>query len=196
MLANYGLVKTPGIAVATTTNWTEVAAIAQAASAVIAVLALLGVLIQLAQNRRHARAARAYQYLERYGAPSEIAINAKLHKFIKIDKSKEVAQCELWERMPTEERFEILHALNFWEELAGMYRRRLVDRAVVRDYFGDSAIAYWNWAEWFISYQREKQPSAELMEELQDMCSRIARGEAAAARRMTFPYARQRRRRA
>jgi hypothetical protein len=76
-----------------------------------------------------------------------------------------------------------------------MYRRRLVDRGIVRDYFGGSAIAYWQWAQWFIVHQRAKLHSDELMEELEDMCSRINRGQQAKVQRMTFPYGRQRRKR-
>ena len=178
--------------VAAATDWTEVAAIAQAAGVVVAICALIAVGIQLAQSRRHARATRAYQYLERYGDPSEIKLNAKLNKFIKAEPAEQAGRRARWEHMPVEERFEILHALNFWEELAGMYRRRLVDRRIVRDYFGSAAIAYWQWAQWFIVYQREKQGSDRPMKDLEDMRSQIVRGQRAEARRMTFPHARQR----
>lgn len=172
-------------------DWTEIAAIAQAASAAIAVFALLAVSFQLLQNRRQVRATRAYQYLERYSAPSEIVLNARFHEFIKVEPSAHDRERLRWESMSAEERsqviklmhdrrsahweslstakhFEILHALNFWEELAGMYRRRLVDRRIVRDYFASGALAYWDWAQWFIE---------------------------AESRRMTFPYAIKRRRR-
>jgi hypothetical protein len=175
------------------TDWMEVAAIAQVATAGIAVFALVGVIIQLGQNRRHARADRAHQYLERYGDPREISLNAMLYDFIKVEPVEEAGRQELWQRMPSKQRLEIIHGLNFWEELAGMYHRHLVDRRIVRDYFGGSAIAYWQWAQWFITYRRDKQQSDELMKELEDMCSQIERGERARAQRMTFPYARQRR---
>jgi hypothetical protein len=217
-LASWEQLVNPHAIVVAAADWTEIAAIAQAGSAAIAVFALIGVWFQLLQNRRQARATRAYEYLERYSSPSEIGLNAQFHEFIKVEPSKldpqrahwdsmsaeersqalqqrQDAQCAKWENMCSEKRFEILHALNFWEELAGMYRRRLVDRRIVRDYFASGAIAYWDWAQWFIRYQRKKRGSERPMKDLEDLCARIDRGREAEARRMTFPYALRRRRR-
>lgn len=181
-----------------TTDWAQVAAMAEAATAGIAVFALIGAIVQLAQNRRHARVTRAYQYLERWNDPREIPLNAKLLDFIHIEPAEQPKKQKEWEAIGLEKRLEILHGLNFWEELAGMYRRRLVDRGIVRDYFGGPALAYRSWAEWFITDRRDKQHAEGLMDEFEKMCARILaarirheRGRRAAAVKMTFPYARQ-----
>lgn len=173
------------------TDWHQVSAIAESATAAAAFLALVGAGLQLAQNRRQARATRAHQYLERWGDPHEIALNAKLIDFIEAEPHAQAARRAHWNALSREDRLEILHGLNFWEEMAGMYRRGLLNRKIVRDYFGGPAISYWRWSIWFISYQREKQDSDALMAEFGSLCAEIARGREAAKRKMTFPYARQ-----
>jgi hypothetical protein len=170
------------------TDWMEVSAIAQIVTAGVAILAVLGAVVQLSQNRRIVRTTRAHRYLERYGNPREIPLVANLSDFLVADPAKRSASLARWKAMSTQERLEIIHGLNFWEELAGMYMRRLVDRAVVRDYFGSSALAYRARWRWFIDYQRTLQGSVELMKQFEIMCNEIEEGRRSATQRMTFPY--------
>jgi hypothetical protein len=175
-----------------TVNWTEVSALALAATAGVAVLALLGAVAQLIQNHRHERTRLAHRYLERYGSPDEIPLVAKFFEFVKVEPAARGMRLAEWEKtMSVKQRLEILHGLNFWEELAGMYLRGLIDRKVVRQYFGDSALTYWDWSEWFIDHQRRLSPGIELMNQFEAMCDHIQGGRTAATRRMTFPYSRR-----
>jgi hypothetical protein len=178
-----------GFAPMATADWTRIGALAQTITAGIAALALLGVLAQLAQNRRHERARLAHRYLERYGHPDEIKLVAEFVTFIKADGATRGAALAKWEAMSIEEKLKILHGLNFWEELAGMYKRKLIDRKIVREYFGAPALAYWRTSEWFIQDQREK-GSGRLMQQFEEMCDHIQGSQRAAAQKRTFPYLR------
>ena len=173
------------------TNWTHVGALAQLATAGVALFALLGAIAQLAQNRRSERARLAHRYLERYGHPDEIPLVAKLHEFVKAEPQDHDARLDTWKAMPVEERLLIIHGLNFWEELGGMYLRKLVDRRIVRDYFGGPALVYWGLSEWFTSYERLKPGNRELMSQFEGMCDHIRGGQAAATRKLTLPYHRR-----
>lgn len=175
-----------------TVNWTEVSALALGITAGVAVLALLGAIAQLIQNHRHERARLAHRYLERYGSTDEIPLVAKFFEFVKIEPAARGPKLAEWEqKMSVEQRLEILHGLNFWEELAGMYLRGLINRKIVRQYFGDSALTYWGWSEWFIDHERHQSPGIEMMNQFEAMCDHIQGGRIAAARKMTFPYSRR-----
>ncbi len=169
------------------TDWTRIGALAQAVTAGVAALALLGAIAQLAQNRRHERTRLAHRYLERYGDPDEIWLVAEFVDFVKGDGTTRGAALARWEAMSVEEKLEILHGLNFWEELAGMYKRRLIDRRVVREYFGEPALAYWRMSEWFIQDQRRRSSEKRLMQQFEEMCDHIVGSQRAAAQRRTFP---------
>jgi hypothetical protein len=178
------------LALMAATDWTRIGSLAESVTAGIAVLALFGVIAQLAQNRRHERARLAHRYLERYGHPDEIQLVAELVRFIKVDAAARGATLAHWEAMSLEAKLEILHGLNFWEELAGMYKRKLVDRKIVREYFGVPALTYWKWSEWFIDDQRKKGAGNGLMQQFEEMCDHIRGGRRAATEKRTFPYLR------
>ena len=54
-----------------------------------------------------------------------------------------------------------------------MYNRNLVQKPVARDYFGESLLAYWKHAYWFIAHLRKTQ--SRFMCELEAMCIDVRR---------------------
>jgi hypothetical protein len=156
-------------------NWaTKTSAIAAAVTALFALLAVLGAVFQLRQNRANARVARAHSYLERYNDLAQLESIVRMHAFVSLDGTSQAARIAEWQNKSHQEQLETVHALNFWEELAGMYNRNQVDRPIVRDYFGSAALDYWNLASWFAAYQRGID-SPTVLGELERMCEDIAR---------------------
>ena len=51
-----------------------------------------------------------------------------------------------------------------------MYNRKLVDRAIIDEWFGDAALGYWQMAEWLALYQREQLSEDHIYSEWQTMC--------------------------
>jgi hypothetical protein len=123
---------------------------------------------QRAEERAEALTTRAHRYLERYGDPAELPHIVAFHAFMKIEPGREAAQLTRWRRMGLLNRLKILRFLNFWEELAGMYNRGLVDKGVVRDYFAAPALYYWKMSSWFIRYEQDRDPDA--MSQFRLMC--------------------------
>ena len=159
-----------------------VAAAAAAATAIIAGLAAVGAFKGVTQNRVQDRQTRAHRYLERFNSPTELASRTRLHDFYmsgpadtpvnqRARRRWERRRIAAWERMSHGDKLSTVHGLNFWEELAGMYNRGLVDRPIVADYFGTAALSVWEGTKWFIDYMREDQPSA--WEQLEEMCRSV-----------------------
>jgi hypothetical protein len=159
-----------------------VTAAAAAATAIIAGMAAVGAFKGITQNRVQDRQTRAHRYLERFNSPSELVSRTRLHDFYMSGppdtpgtqgarRRWERRRIAAWERMSHADKLSTVHGLNFWEELAGMYNRGLVDRPIVADYFGTAALSVWEGTQWFISYMRKGQPSA--WEQLEEMCRSI-----------------------
>jgi hypothetical protein len=72
--------------------------------------------------------------------------------------------------MSFRERIDVLVVLNFWEEMAGMYNRELVDQQIIVDYFGDAAIAFWERSMWLAMYLRGPGPGKAIYNEWEKMC--------------------------
>jgi hypothetical protein len=164
------------IHLAATFDWpSRVTAIATAVVAFLALLALCGAMFQISQNRRVAREARLYDYMSRQNRVDEIPYEVRMADFLSLDGSSPDERIDEWARMSRLDRSELTHSLNFWEELAGMYNRNLVEKSVVRDYFGWGVREYWKQAEWFINHLRKTQ--SRFMCELETMCIDIWRRE-------------------
>ena len=170
--------------IATTPSWTDIlGAIALAVAALAGSVALAGAYLQLrlgrrqsAQERAEALTARAHRYLERYGNPDELPQIAAFHAFMNVAPDKEAGQLRRWRAMGVLSRLKILRFLNFWEELAGMYNRGLVDRDLVQEYFGAPALYYLKMSHWFIRYEQKREPDA--LSQFQQMCKDIGGPEA------------------
>ncbi|HVA19646.1 MAG TPA: hypothetical protein VMU55_05690 [Solirubrobacteraceae bacterium] len=152
--------------------WTsKVGAIAAGVTATVALLALLGTVRQLRQTRAH-------HYLQRYDEPQLLPYIVKTHAVIKDDGTVSTRIAK-WDKMSFAEQLDVLLFLNFWEELASMYNRKLVDRKIVAEWFGDAAIAYWQMAEWLVLHQRKELPEDGIYSEWETMCAHIKRRRAA-----------------
>ena len=137
-------------------NWTsKLGAIAEAATALIALFAFAGAIYQLRRTHKTTLETRAHQYLQRYDEPQLLPYISKTHAVLTGD-GEATARIATWDKMLFAEKLDALLFLNFWEELAGMYNRNLVDRKIVGEWFGEAAVAYWQMAEWLVLHQREQ----------------------------------------
>jgi hypothetical protein len=64
--------------------------------------------------------------------------------------------------------------LNFWEEMGGMYNRKLVDRTIIDEYFGLAAIDLWERSQWLACHLRRRTPGSRAFSEWETMCERIS----------------------
>ena len=139
----------------TGTSWqSTVGALGEAATAFIAFVALGGALLQLLFTRRTTRETRAHEYLQRYDDPKLHPYIEKAHKFIGPREVSDDILVAEWDAMSFKDRLDAAVFPNFWEEMAGMYNRKLVDRDIIDAYFGDAAIAYWGRAKWLAEHMR------------------------------------------
>lgn len=167
-------------------DWASVmTAIATAAAALIALAALLGAVYQLRQNAISTREALAHRYLARYNEASRIPYTAKMQEFMSLKGTTKEARIREWEAMSYQQQLETVNALNFWEELAGMYNRNQVDQAIVRDYFGTAALAFAALSAWFIEYQQGGSQKR-AMQQLEVMCRDIRRHREKAGETVTL----------
>ncbi len=135
---------------------------AQIATAVIAGLALVGAVVQITSARNANRRTAAFRYFERWSDPESLSYIAKMAEFLTVGTEAEAeAKWREWEAktLDFEERLATLVFINFWEELAGLYNSRLVDRKVIREYLGGLIINYWELGSWFINRSRAEDSS-------------------------------------
>jgi hypothetical protein len=145
----------------------KVGEIAESATALLALLALLGTVRQLRQTRAH-------EYLRRFDEPGLLPYIEKTHAVIHMSGIPVATRIDRWEQMPFRERLDALLYLNFWEEMAGMYNRRLLNRRIISDYFGDAALDYWALSEWLALHMRNTD-NGHVYRELEKMCRHIRR---------------------
>jgi hypothetical protein len=132
-------------------NWVEV-------TAGIAFFALLGAIAQLLLARRSTHRRNAFGYFERYSDPSALPYIAKM---IGLFSESDLGESDdtrwlAWKDKGLPERLHTLVFVNFWEELGGLYNRRLVDRNVIRMYFGATLVDLWGKGAWFIKRAQEE----------------------------------------
>jgi hypothetical protein len=148
-------------------SWSEFA------TAVFAGVALFGAWFQLRQTRNTTLETRTHEYMQRYSSPQLIPYQTVAHPLIgaELEPGDRQARIETWKGMPFEEKQEVLIVMNFWEELASMYNRKLVDRTVIHEYFTEAIYDFWEKSEWlrtFIKSQHEE--GARVYNEFEDMC--------------------------
>lgn len=132
-------------------NWAEI-------TACIAFAALIGAFIQLWGARRSNRRTNAFAYYGRYSDPDALPYLAEMTKLLKKSTPPETddARWRKWNEQVLETRLKSLVFVNFWEELGGLYNRRLVDRTVIRIYLGAVLVALWERGQWFVERSKEE----------------------------------------
>lgn len=137
-------------------------------------LALLGAWYQLRQTRQATAQTRAHYYLQRYDDPQLIAFVEKAHYVIGkkrpvLSMDEAHARGEWWDMLSFRDQFEVQLVLNFWEEMAGMYNRELVDQKLIDEYFGDAALDFWSRSQWLVHHLRAQSPGQALYNEWDEM---------------------------
>lgn len=133
-------------------NWAEIA------TAGIAFAALIGAFIQLWSARRSNHRANAFAYYGRYSDPNALPYLAEMTRLLRksVPPETDDVRWHEWHKKDLETRLTSLVFVNFWEELGGLYNRRLVDRKVIRIYLGALLVELWSSGEWFIKRCQEK----------------------------------------
>jgi hypothetical protein len=54
------------------------------------------------------------------------------------------------------DQFDVEIALNFWEDMATMYNRKLVDQKLIDEYFGEAILDFWKKAESLLLYLQDQ----------------------------------------
>jgi hypothetical protein len=135
---------------------------AEIATACIALIALVGAFIQLSSTRRATRRTTAFAYFERYSDPAALPyVTEMLRLLAKSTPSQDdSARWQAWKKKRAKAKLRSLVFVNFWEELGGLYNRRLVDRSVIRQYFGPLIVALWEEGDWFVTRCRSEDDHA------------------------------------
>jgi hypothetical protein len=146
----------PAVTATNTPNWAEIA------TACIAFLALGGAIIQLLAARRSTRRRNAFGYFERYNSPSALPYIAEMIRLLSksTPDRDDDARWDAWKAETLPNRLDSLVFINFWEEMGGLYNRRLVDRTVIRMYFGAALVELWEKGAWFIGRSEGEDPRA------------------------------------
>jgi hypothetical protein len=133
-------------------NW------AQIATAGVALLAVIVAIASILSVRSANRVTRALQYFERWSDTETLPFVTRTSQFLTVTTGEEDARWRAWKSMEYEDRLAVLVFINFWEELAFLYNRRLVDRYVIREYLGGLLVFYWEEGSWFIERSRRDDP--------------------------------------
>lgn len=133
-------------------DWAEIV------TACVAFVALIGAFLQLQSTRRATRRRTAFASFERWSNPVSLPFIAKMNALFAEGKSEQEddERWREWNHMPYEKRIASLLFVNFWEELGGLYNRKLVDQEVIREYFGPAIVEYWKTAQWFVRRSRDE----------------------------------------
>jgi len=131
---------------ASSPNWAEIT------TACIAFLALVGAVIQLLGARRSTQRRNAFAYFERYSSPEALPYIAEMTTLLAKSKppKDDDTRWDEWNKKDLSARLSTLVFVNFWEELGGLYNRRLVARSVIRIYLGALLVELWDEGKWFL----------------------------------------------
>ena len=139
------------------TDW---AAVAQIALAIIALAALIAGIAQLKAARTSSRVEITYNYTERFStlARDHLAAFYDLALIPGKTPSERLSTFLSWE---TDKQLDSLVVPNLIEEIAGMYNKNLLHKAIIREFFGVLACDLWQKNAWFIvEYRRHTDDQA------------------------------------
>jgi hypothetical protein len=132
------------------------AAISEIALVVIAALALLGAGLQVWQARAAARETLTYNFTHRFSHPEVLCYHQRTSDLFDLA-AKETTAEERWlefHAWKVEDRIAALLLPNLIEEMAGMYNEGLLHKRITKDFFGYTALDFWELGWWFISRTR------------------------------------------
>jgi hypothetical protein len=170
-------------------------AIGTVATAIVALCAFVGAIYQLYQTRRSTRETRALEFLRRYDDPDLVTSFEKAHIIVRtkgeLSADEKRARSYWWDNLSYRDQFEVEIALNFWEEMATMYNRKLVDQKLIEEYFGESILDFWKKSKWLLMHIRKENEEQSVYSELEDMHKDIEDELCASPEHLRTPRARR-----
>lgn len=143
----------PPVADLRLSDWAD---ISQLALVLIAALALIGAVVQIREARAVGRETLTYNFTHRFSHPEFLPYHQKTSDLFDHEGQNKTAD-EQWESFHAwrvEDRIAALLLPNLIEELAGMYNEGLVHKRIAKDFFGYTALDFWNLGWWFIERSR------------------------------------------
>ena len=130
---------------------TDVAQLVTAATAVVA-LGYAGFQIRVTRNL--ARQTLVYNYMDRLNSAEMIPLITATRDFFDVpDEDRTQKFKEFWD-LPRCDRQMLLLPLNTFEELGGMYNKKMLDSDAVKRLLRSTSISYWREFEWVITKVR------------------------------------------
>lgn len=138
--------------------------------AIVGVGSLAATAVTVVSQRRDSRRARAFEYVRRLYDLEFAAVNTRVLVFLQSGDAgvfepdsgiptvshEDGAKRTAYDGLSLDAANKITLVLNFYEELSGSYRKKLLDRGVADDMLLPGALAAWDTAGWLIGYLREK----------------------------------------
>ncbi|HUB36143.1 MAG TPA: hypothetical protein VL972_04910 [Solirubrobacteraceae bacterium] len=153
--------------------WGDIGLLVTAGAALVA---LVYAAIEVRISRTHARLKRVYDYADRFNRPKTLAAGAKYRDYW------ENHSAEDWENLPRAKRLELMMLPNLIEEVAFLYNRRLLDRAVAAELLGVYVEDLWSASSRQIQELRMRRNRPGLFSEWEEMQSDAPRRQLAGAR--------------
>ncbi|HEU4904923.1 MAG TPA: hypothetical protein VFT19_02260, partial [Solirubrobacterales bacterium] len=165
--------------------------------AVVAVASLAATALTVISQRRDSRRARAFEYVRRLYDLEFAAVNTRVLLFLQTGDGdvfapnssvpgsvlEDAEKREAYDRLNLDSANKITLVLNFYEELSGSYRKKLLDRGVADDMLLPVALAAWKDAGWLVQHLRKQVsekygqgPAEEAMEEWQRLVDSHSNG--------------------
>lgn len=165
--------------------------------AVVGVASLAATALTVVSQRRDSRRARAFEYVRRLYDLEFAAMNTRVLLFLQTGDGdvftpdstipnsslEDDKKREAYDRLSLDSANKITLVLNFYEELSGSYRKKLLDRGVADDMLLPVALAAWSNAGWLVCYLRKKvsekygeESAKEAMEEWQRLVDTHSNG--------------------
>jgi hypothetical protein len=145
-------------------------------------VAVLYAAYQVRLTRVLSKQTLAYKYFERFSRYSLEQPYATAKAFVfpppanKAEAQRRWEEFKEWERENSSRVRDVMFIFNFFEELGGVYRRRVVDHCVIDEYLGKFALEFWSQLHWFICRIR-KDRTATLFEDWEAMCKAVERAK-------------------
>jgi hypothetical protein len=132
-------------------------AIAAVITGVAAIIAIYLGFRQQGDVRREAKYTRTFDYVTRFSEPQRTELLAQAREFIELDPASEEEADERWRRYEDDPEVKkaVNTVFNFYEEVAVMFNRRLVDSRVTRDLLAPDSVADFDDGLWLIRRRRQ-----------------------------------------